>query len=53
MIDKTGRCAAWSALLPSGTVWLPEGRWDARFGHLRTQDSADLGYRLLVAEPKR
>ena len=30
---------------------LDEGRWDTRFGHLRTQDNADLGYRLLVAEP--
>jgi SAM-dependent methyltransferase len=26
-------------------------RWEARFGHLRDQDSADLGYRLVVAEP--
>ena len=32
---------------------LDEGRWDARFGHLRAQDNADLGYRLLVAEPTR
>jgi SAM-dependent methyltransferase len=29
---------------------LNEGRWTARFGHLQDQDSADLGYRLLVAE---
>ena len=26
-------------------------RWEARFGHLRSLDSADLGYRLVVAEP--
>jgi SAM-dependent methyltransferase len=26
-------------------------RWEARFGHLRDLDSADLGYRLVVAEP--
>ena len=32
---------------------LDEGRWDARFGHLRTQDHVDLGYRLLVADPRR
>ena len=31
---------------------LDEGRWDARFGHLRAQDDVDLGYRLLVAEPR-
>jgi SAM-dependent methyltransferase len=30
---------------------LREGRWDAKFGHLRKQDGADLGYRLVVAEP--
>ncbi len=30
---------------------LSSGRWDARFGHLRYQENADLGYRLLVAEP--
>ena len=29
---------------------LASGRWDARFGHLRGQDSIDLGYRLIVAE---
>jgi len=29
---------------------LRDGRWDARFGHLRKQDAADLGYRLVVAE---
>ena len=32
---------------------LEEGRGDARFGDLRTRDNADLGYRLLVAEPRR
>ena len=32
---------------------LDEGRWDARFGHLRAEDNVDLGYRLLVAKPKR
>jgi SAM-dependent methyltransferase len=26
-------------------------RWETRFGHLRSLDSADLGYRLVVAEP--
>ena len=31
---------------------LADGRWDARFGHLRAQDEADLGYRLLVARPR-
>jgi SAM-dependent methyltransferase len=30
---------------------LREGRWEAKFGHLRSLDSADLGYRLVVAEP--
>jgi SAM-dependent methyltransferase len=29
---------------------LNEGRWTARFGHLQDQDSADLGYRLVVAD---
>ena len=29
---------------------LREGRWAARFGHLQDQDSADLGYRLVVAD---
>jgi len=29
---------------------LRSGRWEARFGHLRKQDSVDLGYRLVVAE---
>jgi SAM-dependent methyltransferase len=29
---------------------LREGRWDAKFGHLRSLDSVDLGYRLVVAE---
>jgi hypothetical protein len=50
------------AQLPSGALDegltrlaadLDDGRWDARFGHLRTQDNVDLGYRLLVAEPRR
>jgi SAM-dependent methyltransferase len=50
------------AQLPSGALDdglarlaadLGDGRWDARFGHLRTQDDVDLGYRLLVAEPRR
>jgi SAM-dependent methyltransferase len=31
---------------------LASGRWNARFGHLRRQVSADLGYRLIVAEPR-
>ena len=31
---------------------LDDGRWDARFGHLRTQHNVDLGYRLLIAEPR-
>jgi hypothetical protein len=30
---------------------LRSGRWADRFGQLREQDSVDLGYRLLVAEP--
>jgi hypothetical protein len=30
MMDETSRSSAWSTLLPSGTVWLPQRRWDAR-----------------------
>jgi hypothetical protein len=30
---------------------LSDGRWTARYGHLRDMDSVDLGYRLVVAEP--
>jgi SAM-dependent methyltransferase len=30
---------------------LESGEWDAQYGHLRTQDSADLGYRLILAGP--
>ena len=30
---------------------LRSGRWARRFGPLREQDSADLGYRLRVVEP--
>src|SRR5262245_29978561 len=29
---------------------LASGEWDARFGHLRSRDTIDLGYRLIVAE---
>jgi SAM-dependent methyltransferase len=29
---------------------LRSGRWEKFFGHLRTQDSADLGYRLVIAK---
>jgi SAM-dependent methyltransferase len=29
---------------------LLSGRWDELFGHLRMQDSADLGYRLVIAK---
>jgi len=29
---------------------LRSGRWDERFGHLRGQENADLGYRLIIAE---
>jgi SAM-dependent methyltransferase len=32
---------------------LGSGRWNDRFGHLRRQDSADLGYRLIVADTRR
>jgi SAM-dependent methyltransferase len=32
---------------------LRSGRWDRRFGHLRSQDELDLGYRLIVAEIAR
>jgi SAM-dependent methyltransferase len=32
---------------------LRSGRWDRRFGHLRSQDELDLGYRLIVAETAR
>jgi SAM-dependent methyltransferase len=35
------------------TTDLGSGRWDDRFGHLRRQDSADLGYRLVVADTRR
>jgi SAM-dependent methyltransferase len=31
---------------------LRSGRWEERFGGLRNQDSADLGYRLLIAESR-
>jgi hypothetical protein len=30
---------------------LRSGRWERLFGHLRTQDSTDLGYRLEIAKP--
>jgi SAM-dependent methyltransferase len=30
---------------------LRSGRWEKLFGHLRTQESADLGYRLVIAKP--
>jgi SAM-dependent methyltransferase len=30
---------------------LRSGRWEKLFGHLRTQDTADLGYRLVIAKP--
>jgi SAM-dependent methyltransferase len=30
---------------------LRSGRWEKLFGHLRTQASADLGYRLVIAKP--
>lgn len=30
---------------------LRSGRWDELFGHLRTQNSVDLGYRLIIATP--
>ena len=32
---------------------LRSGRWEECFGSLREQDSADLGYRLVIAEPGR
>jgi SAM-dependent methyltransferase len=32
---------------------LATGRWEARFGHLRAQEEADLGYRIVVAERVR
>jgi SAM-dependent methyltransferase len=32
---------------------LASGRWQARFGHLAAQESADLGYRVVVAERGR
>jgi SAM-dependent methyltransferase len=32
---------------------LRSGRWDRRFGHLRSQHELDLGYRLIVAETAR
>jgi SAM-dependent methyltransferase len=30
---------------------LRSGRWEKHFGHLRTQESIDLGYRLVIAKP--
>jgi SAM-dependent methyltransferase len=30
---------------------LKSGRWDAKYGALRTQDSYEVGYRFIVAEP--
>jgi SAM-dependent methyltransferase len=30
---------------------LASGEWDAQFGHMRTQQSTDLGYRLVLAGP--
>jgi SAM-dependent methyltransferase len=30
---------------------LDSGRWEKHFGHLRTQESIDLGYRLVIAKP--
>jgi hypothetical protein len=27
---------------------LADGRWEAKYGHLRAQDSVDLGYRLVL-----
>ena len=47
------------ALLPAARVEagltrlaedLNDGRWTAKYGHLRDLDSVDLGYRLVVAE---
>jgi SAM-dependent methyltransferase len=47
------------AQLPAGRVEsgltrladdLLQGRWEAKFGHLRSLDSVDLGYRLVLAE---
>jgi SAM-dependent methyltransferase len=32
---------------------LASGRWESRFGHLRAQPEADLGYRLVIAERSR
>jgi SAM-dependent methyltransferase len=32
---------------------LRSGRWERLFGYLRTRDSADLGYRLIIAKPDR
>jgi SAM-dependent methyltransferase len=50
------------AQLPSGEVDagvarleadVRSGRWDERFGHLRAQDTLDLGYRLIIADVAR
>ena len=49
------------ALLPAGKVErglnrladdLRSGRWDERFGHLRTMESIDLGYRIVIAQAR-
>jgi SAM-dependent methyltransferase len=32
---------------------LDSGAWDARFGSLRREQTADLGYRIVIAEPAR
>ena len=36
----------------AGAYWanLASGAWDARYGHLRSRDQCDLGYRLVVAK---
>lgn len=50
---------SWMALLPAGVLArgterlrrdLASGRWDAKFGHLRSMDTYDAGYRLAIAE---
>ncbi len=60
--DEARRGISAFAQLPPATVDaglerladdLASGRWDQQFGHLRREDSADLGYRLLVADVTR
>lgn len=61
LLDPQARraCSAWSFMEPGQVgrfeaqlrAELADGRWDARYGHLRTQPSFDGSLRLVVARP--